>query len=275
VSRTNGAPSWSSRARKSAWSGILVSGAGTAQVLNNVIRGNRSDRDGGGISLWAAGTPTVSANVISNNSMSVGVGGGISLVNQSDALITNNFIVGNSAIYGGGIAWLVPFGPPGPTVVNSTIAGNSALRGSAVLADGFDAATKLTSNVLMGSGSQTVVECDASNDPNPPLIAYNDAFNADSGPLYGGICSDQTGQNGNISADPLFIDPAAGNYHLQQRSPAVDAGLNAGAPATDVDGDPRPLDGNGDGDPLVDIGADEAPAVDTTQGVAEMGLRAH
>jgi hypothetical protein len=50
--------------------------------------------------------------------MSVGVGGGISLVNQSDALITNNFIVGNSAIYGGGIAWLVPFGPPGPTVVN-------------------------------------------------------------------------------------------------------------------------------------------------------------
>lgn len=184
MSRTNDAPSWSSRARKSAWSGILVSGAGTAQVLNNVI---------------------------SNNSMSVGVGGGISLVNQSDALITNNFIVGNSAIYGGGIAWLVPFGPPGPTVVNNTIAGNSALRGSAVLADGFDAATKLTSNVLMGSGSQTVVECDASNDPNPPLIAYNDAFNADSGPLYGGICSDQTGQNGNISADPLFIDPAAGN----------------------------------------------------------------
>jgi hypothetical protein len=244
--------------------GILVSGAGTAQVLSNVIRGNVSGRDGGGISLWAAGTPTVSANVISGNSMTIGVGGGISLVNQSDALITNNFIVGNSAIYGGGIAWLVPSGPPGPTVVNNTIAGNDALRATAVLANGFDAATKLTSNVLAGSGSRTVLECDAFGDPAPPVIAYNDAFNADSGPVYGGACTDQTGQNGNISADPLFVDPAAGNYHLQQRSPAVDAGLDAGAPATDFDGDPRPLDGNGDGILTVDIGADEAPTGDTT-----------
>lgn len=148
--------------------------------------------------------------------------------------------------------------------MNNTIAGNSALRGSAVLADGFDAATKLTSNILVGSGSQTVLECAASNDLNPPLIAYDDVFNTDSGPVYGGICTDQTGQNGNISADPLFIDSAAGDVHVRARSPVVDAGLNVGAPATDIDGDPRPLDGNGDGVPVVDIGADEAPAGDTT-----------
>jgi serine protease len=243
--------------------GVLVAGAGTVQVLNNVIRGNVSDRDGGGLSLWAAGTPTISGNVITGNSMDIGVGGGISLVNQSDAVITNNFIVGNSAIYGGGIAWLVPSGPPGPTVVNNTIASNLALRATAVLADGFDAATRLTNNILYGSGPETVVECDAFNDLNPPVITFNDVFNAGSGPEYGGICTDQTGLNGNISADPLFINAAAGNFHVQARSPVVDAGSNDGAPASDIDGDPRPLDGDGDGVAVVDIGADETPAGDT------------
>jgi hypothetical protein len=82
--------------------------------------------------------------------------------------------------------------------------------------------------------------------------------------VYSGSCTDQTGQNGNISADPLFIDPAAGDFHVRGSSPVVDAGLNAGAPATDIDGDLRPLDGNGDGVPVVDIGADEVPTGDTT-----------
>ena len=151
----------------------------------------------------------------------------------------------------------------GPEVVNNTIADNSADSGSAVLGDGFDAATQLTNNILTGSGPASVLQCGDLNDPNPPLISHNDVFNAGSGPRYGGICTDQTGLNGNISADPLFVDPAAANLHLRPGSPAVDTGLNAGAPATDIDGDPRPLDGNGDGVVVVDIGADEVGGGDT------------
>jgi serine protease len=247
--------------------GILLLGAGTAKVLNNTITGNltATTADGGGISLFAAGAPTISGNVISNNATQPGAsGGGISLGNTSNALITNNLIVGNSASRGGGINWLVPAGEPGPNVVNNTLADNTAASGSAVFADGFDEATRLTNNILVGSGSQAVLECGDLNDPNPPLITYNDVFNAGSGPRYGGICSDQTGQNGNISADPQFVDPAAGNYHIQVGSPVVDAGLNEGAPATDIDGNPRPLDGNGDGDAVVGIGADEVRTGDTT-----------
>jgi parallel beta-helix repeat protein len=246
--------------------GINLRGDGTVQVLGNEVRGNVTAADGGGISLFAAGTPTISGNTISGNAAEPGRdGGGISLVNSSNALISNNFIVGNSGAEGGGIFWLVPFGDPGPNVVNNTIAGNSAsTNGSAVFADGFDGATRLTNNVLVGAGPEAVLACGDFNDLNPPVIAFNNVFNAGAGPEYGGTCTDQTGQDGNISADPRFVDAGAGNFHVQAGSPVVDAGRNQDAPATDVDGDPRPLDGNGDGVAVVDIGADEVAGGDTT-----------
>jgi hypothetical protein len=62
---------------------------------------------------------------------------------------------------------------------------------------------------------------------------------------------------GNIDEDPMFVDERAGNYRLNSSSPAIDAGTNAGAPASDLDGRPRPLDGNRDGLRIVDMGAFE------------------
>ena len=62
---------------------------------------------------------------------------------------------------------------------------------------------------------------------------------------------------GNIDADPRFKDPERFDYHLSLGSPCVDTGLNTWAPAHDLDGDPRPLDGNGDGIATVDMGVDE------------------
>ncbi|MCK4765772.1 MAG: carboxypeptidase regulatory-like domain-containing protein [Candidatus Aminicenantes bacterium] len=59
---------------------------------------------------------------------------------------------------------------------------------------------------------------------------------------------------GNIVRDPLFISPAwgkSGDYHLQLGSPAIDAGTAVGAPAIDLEGNPRPV-GSG-----YDIGAYE------------------
>lgn len=49
---------------------------------------------------------------------------------------------------------------------------------------------------------------------------------------------------GNKYGDPLFMAPAfgtTGNYHLQQGSPAIDAGTTTAAPAQDLDGRNRPL----------------------------------
>ncbi len=45
---------------------------------------------------------------------------------------------------------------------------------------------------------------------------------------------------GNISADPLFTDPAHGDFHLQAFSPCIDSGTSDWpAPASDFDGNPR------------------------------------
>jgi len=257
--------------------GISIGGNSSAQILDNVISENfMGSSDGGGISLFAAGTPTIKGNVISGNTATglspCAEGGGIWIVNFSDALIVQNLITGNTAGCGGGIFWLVPFGALGPLLVNNTIADNDSPQGSGIFADGFDAQTELINNIVVAKAGQTAVYCGDFNDLNPPIFTFNDVFSP-SGTAYGGICTDQTGINGNISNDPLFLDPANGNYHVQSGSPVIDVGDNTaqGLPDKDIDGDPRITDGNGDGVAAVDMGVDETISIGPTLTVTKTG----
>ncbi|GAG35257.1 unnamed protein product, partial [marine sediment metagenome] len=59
---------------------------------------------------------------------------------------------------------------------------------------------------------------------------------------------------GNINADPLFVNVANVDYHLQASSPCIDAGDNTAIPPSvvvDLDGNPRIING------IVDMGAYE------------------
>jgi hypothetical protein len=60
--------------------------------------------------------------------------------------------------------------------------------------------------------------------------------------------ADQTGLNGNLSADSLFVDSASNNFQLLPGSPAIGAGSAVDAPSVDFNGNPRPAGS-------IDIGA--------------------
>jgi hypothetical protein len=60
-----------------------------------------------------------------------------------------------------------------------------------------------------------------------------------------------------INADPMLVNPGAGDFHLRAGSPAIDSGDNANAASTDADGNSRPQDGSGLGYAMVDLGAYE------------------
>jgi hypothetical protein len=237
--------------------GIYVGGASQAQIINNTISQNQMDADGGGIELFAAGTPLIRANIFQGNTAS-GQGGGIAMANQSDALVIDNLFIGNTAFEGGGVATLVPSGANGPSFINNTFANNVASHDSAdVYFDGFANQTQFYNNIFVESTAMTAVECDTMYSNQAPIFKFNDVYNP-AGTALGGSCAAAAGTNGNVSVDPLFVNPNS-DFHLQATSPVIDAGSNDAPhlPGQDLAGNDRILDGNSDCSAIVDLGAYE------------------
>ncbi|MGD0693506.1 MAG: choice-of-anchor D domain-containing protein [Terriglobia bacterium] len=233
--------------------GILVIGGQSTQIIGNLILNNKiPSGDGGGITLWGASQAVVQSNVISGNVASgispASQGGGIWIVNGPGGSIIQNLIVGNSAPQGGGIYLSVPSGTGASTLVSNTIAGNDGQYGSSLYVWVGDAKSVMFNNLLVALPGEPAIFCQGST---APTLQSNDAFSS-GGTAYGGTCAGAAGTNGNISADPLFLNSTS-NFHLQPGSPAIDAGNNSapGLPSTDLDGNPRIQNGT------VDIGAYE------------------
>jgi hypothetical protein len=68
---------------------------------------------------------------------------------------------------------------------------------------------------------------------------------------------DYTGSNGNFYEEPDFVDSASGNYHLLSTSPCIDVGDStaSGVGAKDLDGNIRVVDGDGNTNAVIDLGA--------------------
>jgi serine protease len=217
---------------------------------------------GGGIALFSAGTPTIRGNTIRGNTAGSGDGGGIWIVNLSGPSIVQNLIVGNIARdsrgfgRGGGVFWMLP-SVRGPLLLNNTIVDNDSPTGSGIFADGFDSQTELINNLIVAKKGQTAFFC-GNFDQEIPILRFNNVFSR-RGSAYGGICSDQTGINDNLSGKPLFRDESIGDYRLAPGSPGLDSGLilPSGLPNVDLAGNPRVIDGDGDGSSVLDIGAYE------------------
>jgi len=218
-------------------------------VLHNTIANNSTGSYGGGIALWSGNAVLIKNNVIIGNVASSN-GGGISMFNDvSSVVIVQNLIKGNTSATGNAVYWSNP-----PLVLaNNTIADSPrATAGATVWGDGFCCSVTIVNNIIVATGGATnAFTCNYSDFATGSFI-YNDSFSAN-GAAYGGMCSDQTGTNGNISADPLFVNATAGNYRLQAGSPAINAGSNSAPdlPKRDLAAKPRIAGGT------VDMGAYE------------------
>lgn len=240
--------------------GIEIIGSSVgAQIIGNTITGNNSGDgvNGGGIGLWTPGPVLIQGNFISGNTASNG--GGIGGANDTSGVrIVENVITGNTALAAGGG---IEIDNTVSLILNNTIAGNDAPGGGSAFFGEFFTTTgpmTISNNLMVGKTGQAAVGCRGFDTVSPPVFSFNDVFTL-GGPNYGSICIDQTGKNGNISADPLFVNSAVSDFRLQATSPAIDVGSNTApsVPPKDIAENDRILDGNGDCIATVDMGAYE------------------
>lgn len=210
-------------------------------IISNVIQNNDSPIGGWGAGVGGLfGSPTVEQNLFRDNSGdNQYLSGVISFLDDSSPLVADNLFVSNSCR---AINLALPVDST-PVVINNTIIGNpvgisASINGLGVFENNIlfdnDVGAALSANFVWANN-----------------LVYGGSM------LYTG--QDLTGTNGNISADPLFVNPANGDFHLPPGSPAIDAGDNAAPflPAVDFDGNTRIVAGLAGGPAVVDIGAFE------------------
>jgi parallel beta-helix repeat protein len=234
-----------SNAITSCWSdGIYIGGAASTTVIGNLIRSNWV-----GVSMFAAGKPSIYNNLIQGNQND-----GLNMVNYSDAEIYQNIINENG---GNGIYCSVPYDNRGPRVVNNTICNNgtAGFGGAGVLSDGFHGQVLIVNNIIVGNPALNIIPDYSSQ---IPIIQFNDIFSWAGNP-YSGAVTNLNGVSGNISADPVFACPLNSDFHLLPGSPCVDVGDNgvlSNSPPTDFDGRNRFIAG-ASATAIVDMGAFE------------------
>ena len=192
---------------------------------------------GGGLYAYYS-TTTLENCVVTSNSVQGGYGGGIH-TSSSDVVLVGCIIKENSSAYGGGVDSYNSI----ITLTNCTITDNHALDGGAVKSYNSTvnlAHCTISHNSYYGGGlyassnSITIVKNTIlwGNGTREYFNTTNSAMSATYSDIYNVVPVAYPGE-GNINADPLFVDAANGDYHLQAGSPCI----NTGDPTSPLDQD--------------------------------------
>jgi hypothetical protein len=212
-------------------------GVGRGIVSNCVISYNQAGDSGGGTESCTLYDCILSYN--SSGYLGGGAAGGIST-------LYNCLVFGNSSSGGGG-------GVFGSTLINCIVVSNTCplnWGGGALDSD-------LTNCIVCGNSAHFIGGVSGIGGPGHSLIKnsivyYNSSGNYDTAPITNCCTTPLSSGTGNFTNAPLFVNMAAGDFHLASNSPCINAGKNAFVSRTaDYDGNPRIVGGT------VDMGAYE------------------
>lgn len=243
----------------------------TLRISDLRISNGFSSGAGGGVWVESGGNLTLN-NCLINGNVAESAGGVFGSAG-SNITITNSTITGNvSFVEGGGVS-----NRGGTlTIINSTVNGNEAPLGGGISVDNGGTATILNCTISENGnaggpsgevGGLRVTPGSTVNLKNT-IVAMNNVLGTSIADVRGTVNSqgtnligNSTGGNGFIASDLLNVNPLLGTLAsnggatqtqaLLVGSPAINAGNNIGAPATDQRGVARPQGA------IVDIGSFE------------------
>ncbi|WP_186766454.1 FG-GAP-like repeat-containing protein, partial [Phaeobacter marinintestinus] len=194
--------------------GLKIGYSATVHLNNSTISGNSTYKGSGG-GLFNSGIATLTNSTISNNYAFYSGGG---LANLGTVSLTNSTVAGNDAQYFGG--GLHDIGTA--TLTNSTLTGNSAQDGGGISAFG---STTLSNSIVLGNSAVTDAEVSGTVASTTSITSGTaaDVFAALDG-NGGGLLTDNGGPVQTIALNTAVTNPA------------LDAGDDSAAPATDARG---------------------------------------
>ena len=205
----------------------ILDAGGDCSIIGFTIRGAYGGTLEGGGGIYCNNSRTyIKNNIIVNNYCAFG--GGIKCYGEPAPVIENNLICNNDANQGGGI----DLHRCSPIIKNNTIVYNYAGVVGGGISIGLESYPEISNNIIAHNLAYDVggIFCGSScglSYPAEMLFTCNDVW-GNNPSNYCDSLPDQTGMNGNISADPLFCGvEGSGNFYLQSSSPCAEMNVPA------------------------------------------------
>jgi hypothetical protein len=183
------------------------------RVIRSRFTGNRAQSAGGG--AWLLDTDPEITDCRFTGNTSPSRGGGL-FMSAAAPVITGALFAENSAVEAGG--GILCFGST-PTIRSTTLYGNSCPLGGGIYVgatEGPTAAVIERSIIAFGTAGEAVY-CEPGSSAD---LSCSDVF-GNAGGDWVGCLDGQLGQDGNLSADPMFCGAASGDFTIAHEGPCA------------------------------------------------------